>query len=154
MNWRIPVYRRPAPVLLAAASLAALLASAAASPALAGSHSVAPAAAPVKTSAAHVLVTNQGRTVYVFAADRKNKSVCYGQCAKFWPPVLVKKGSTPTQIGSIAGNFGVATRKDGTKQLTFDGAPLYTFAEDKKAGDMNGQGVIAAGGYWWVVATR
>jgi predicted lipoprotein with Yx(FWY)xxD motif len=106
----------------------------------------------VTSTTAHILVTANGRTVYVFASDSKNKSACYGQCAKFWPPVLVKKGtSAPKKIGRLPGTFGTAPRKDGSKQLTYDGAPLYTFIEDKKKGDMTGQGLIAAGNYWWVV---
>jgi predicted lipoprotein with Yx(FWY)xxD motif len=151
MNRRLHIHGGP--IVRAVLVLAALLVAGAASPVLASVHSPAAAAAPVKTSAAHILVTTSGRTLYVFAPDSRNKSTCYGQCAKFWPPLLLKKGSAPaSQVGNIAGNFGVATRKDGSKQLTFDGAPLYTFAEDKKAGDMNGQGVVAAGGYWWAVA--
>ena len=43
-------------------------------------------------------------------------------------------------------------RTGGAQQLTFDGAPLYTFVKDKKPGDMTGQGLDVAGGYWWAVA--
>jgi predicted lipoprotein with Yx(FWY)xxD motif len=45
----------------------------------------------------------------------------------------------------------VITRKDGTRQLTYDGAPLYTFSGDTKAGQMDGQGLNVSGGYWWMV---
>jgi hypothetical protein len=51
----------------------------------------------------------------------------------------------------IPGKFGTTMRKDGTRQLTYDGAPLYTFIKDKDSGDMYGQGVVAGGGYWWAV---
>lgn len=106
----------------------------------------------VKTSAAQILVNAKGMTLYVFAPDKKNKSTCYGTCAKYWPPVLVPKGTTaPASMAGVAGTFGVAMRTDGAHQLTYDGAPLYTFLEDKKPGQMNGQGLVAAGGYWWVV---
>jgi predicted lipoprotein with Yx(FWY)xxD motif len=141
----------PIPALLVALALAVALITAAASPALARSHTL-KSSAPVKATKARILVTPQGRTLYVFAADSKDKSACYGQCATFWPPLLVKSGTTPpSTIGKLPGTFGVAARTDGTQQLTYDGAPLYTFAGDKKKGDMNGQGLVAAGGYWWVV---
>jgi predicted lipoprotein with Yx(FWY)xxD motif len=52
---------------------------------------------------------------------------------------------------SIKGTFGATRRTDGKRQLTFDGAPLYTFINDKKPGDMAGQGLDVSGGYWWVV---
>lgn len=108
-------------------------------------------AAPVKVAAANILVTAKGMTLYVFATDKPNKSACYGECAKFWPPLLAPKGSHPAaHMPGVAGTFGVTMRTDGTHQLTYDGAPLYTFLPDKKPGQMNGQGSLA-GGYWWVV---
>lgn len=137
---------------LAIVLLFAALTSFAVSPALARKHTLARPAALVKMSSAHILVTPKGKTLYVFAADSRDKSACSGACARFWPPSRVSKGGTPpTKIAGVSGIFGVITRHDGTRQLTYDGAPLYTFAEDKKAGDMNGQGLVASGGYWWVV---
>ena len=40
-----------------------------------------------------MLVNAQGRTLYVFAPDTPNKSVCYGKCAALRPPVLVPTGT-------------------------------------------------------------
>jgi predicted lipoprotein with Yx(FWY)xxD motif len=112
----------------------------------------APARAAVKTTSAHLLVSSSGMTLYVFAPDSKDKSTCYGECAKFWPPYLVKKGAkVKSTVSGIPGSFGVAKRTDGTRQLTYDGAPLYMFAGDHSAGDINGQGVFASGGFWWAV---
>jgi plastocyanin len=110
------------------------------------------AAAPIKLAPAHILVTATGFALYVFAPDGKNKSTCYSSCAKFWPPLLAPKGTKPAaSMPGVPGTFGVAPRTDGTLQYTYDGAPLYTFLNDKKPGDMNGQGLVAAGGYWWLV---
>jgi predicted lipoprotein with Yx(FWY)xxD motif len=110
------------------------------------------AVALVKTASTKLLVNAQGMTLYVFAPDKPNKSVCYGQCAAFWPPALVPKGTkVPATMPGITGKFGVARRTGGAQQLTFDGAPLYRFVKDKKPGDMTGQGLYAAGGYWWAV---
>jgi predicted lipoprotein with Yx(FWY)xxD motif len=99
-----------------------------------------------------MLVDGRGMTLYVFSPDKPNKSVCYGRCAAFWPPVVVPKGTNvPTSMSGIKGKFGVAVRTGGARQLTFDGAPLYTFVKDKKPGAMTGQGFYIDGGYWWVV---
>jgi predicted lipoprotein with Yx(FWY)xxD motif len=138
--------------LLGTALLLPVLVSLAVAPALANRRTSARAAALVKTSSAHILVTPKGRTLYVFALDKKNKSSCNGTCAKFWPPLQVPKGTTPpTKLSGVPGTFGEATRTDGTKQLTYRGAPLYIYSGDAKAGDMNGQGIILNGGFWWVV---
>lgn len=106
-------------------------------------------AALVKTSAAQMLVNAKGMTLYVFALDKPGKSACYGQCARYWPPLLVPAGVTvPATMAGLSGKWSVARRTDGTRQLAYEGAPLYTFAMDKKPGDMNGQGVLSS---WWVV---
>jgi predicted lipoprotein with Yx(FWY)xxD motif len=124
--------------------------SLASTPAQAQRHPAA-SAALVKVAPAHVLVAPKGLTLYVFAPDKPNKSTCYGKCATFWPPVVVPSGTTPpAHLPGIPGTFGVAMRTDGTRQLTYDRAPLYTFLEDKSAGAMNGQGLDYLG-YWWVV---
>src|SRR5579871_4433540 len=103
----------------------------------------------VKTVPSRMLVTAQGMSLYVFARDAKDQSNCTGGCAKFWPPLLVPPGSdAPTSLAGFAGTFGVATRADGSRQLTYDGAPLYTFSEDSAPGNMNGQGLFSL---WWVV---
>lgn len=110
------------------------------------------AAALVKATPARMLVTGQGMTLYVYAPDKKNKSVCYGQCAAFWPPMIVAPRATvPAIMAGLKGTFGVTTRTDGKHQLTYNGAPLYTFIKDKTPGQMAGQGLDVAGGYWWAV---
>jgi len=108
--------------------------------------------AAVKTSSSKMLVTSKGMTLYVFAIDKPKVSNCYTTCAKFWPPMTVPTGMQPsTTMPGIPGKFGTTTRKDGTKQLTYGGSPLYTFIKDKDPGDMYGQGLFASGGYWWAV---
>src|SRR5579871_4785182 len=110
------------------------------------------AAGLVKTTQAQMLVDGHGMTLYIFAPDKKNKSVCYGECAAYWPPVIVAKGTTvPTTMPGLKGTFGMTVRTNGKHQLTYNGAPLYTFVKDTKPGDMTGQGLDVAGGYWWVV---
>jgi len=101
------------------------------------------------TTATRILTTAEGRTLYVFAPDKPNQSVCTGACAQFWPPLLLPAGKAiPTSAPGAGGTFGVTTRADGTRQLTYDGAPLYTFVKDKLPGDLAGQGVE---GIWWAV---
>jgi predicted lipoprotein with Yx(FWY)xxD motif len=100
------------------------------------------------TSLGTVVVDSQGRTVYAFDKDTKNsgKSVCSGTCAGLWPAVTTTS-TTPT-VNGVSAKVGVISRADGTKQITLDGRPLYTYAKDSGAGAVTGQGVK---GIWWVV---
>jgi predicted lipoprotein with Yx(FWY)xxD motif len=97
-----------------------------------------------------VLVDEQGRTVYLFGADRGTTSACSDACAVNWPPLLAS--GTPT-VGNGAATSLVATttRTDGAQQVIYNGHPLYLFAGDQKAGDTNGQGVNAFGGSWYAL---
>jgi predicted lipoprotein with Yx(FWY)xxD motif len=96
------------------------------------------------------LTDSSARSLYLFAADTANKSSCSGGCASFWPPFT---GSSATAMsGAQASMLGTITRSDGTKQVTYDGHPLYYFKEDTKAGQTNGQGFDNFGGKWWLVA--
>src|SRR6266571_1299097 len=77
------------------------------------------------TSNSKVVTNSAGFTVYWFAIDTPKKSNCNGACVSFWPPV---PGSAQlTNMSSLPGKFGSIKRADGSKQLTYDGHPLYTF---------------------------
>jgi predicted lipoprotein with Yx(FWY)xxD motif len=89
---------------------------------------------------AKVLVDSKGMTLYVYDKDSNGKSNCNGVCAQNWPPVPVT-GSETYASGLSASMFSTITRDDGTKQLAVNGKPLYTWVNDKKAGDATGQGV-------------
>jgi predicted lipoprotein with Yx(FWY)xxD motif len=97
-----------------------------------------------------VVVDSRGRTLYLFEADRKGKSACYGACAKAWPPVLVvaKPKAGP---GARAALLGIVRRKDGKEQATYRGHPLYRFFKDTKRGQVKGQGLDFFGGEWYVL---
>ena len=99
------------------------------------------------TTLGKVLADGGGKTLYVFTADAAGKSNCAGDCANNWPALT--SDAVPTLgTGLDAANFAILTRDDGTKQVTFFGHPLYYFAKDTAAGDVNGQGI---GGKWFVV---
>jgi len=102
-----------------------------------------------------ILVTSAGMTVYRFDADSASPptSHCTGSCASVWPPVLVGSGS-PTAQGFPQSELGSITRADGTKQVTVNGWPLYTYTGDSAPGQASGQKVNAFGGTWWAVTTN
>jgi predicted lipoprotein with Yx(FWY)xxD motif len=96
------------------------------------------------------LTDGSGRTVYLWVADPKGKSVCTGKCATFWPPVL----GSPQALGAVAqAGLGTLTRAGGKKQVTYKGHALYYFSLDKKAGQTLGQGSDGFNAKWWVLTT-
>jgi predicted lipoprotein with Yx(FWY)xxD motif len=98
---------------------------------------------PTKT-ADGVLTNDAGMTLYTFDKDAagSGKSVCNGQCATAWPPLMASSYAVPT------GDYSVVTRDDGSKQWAFKGKPLYTWVKDTKPGDKTGDGFNNA----WKVA--
>jgi predicted lipoprotein with Yx(FWY)xxD motif len=123
--------------------------AAASSPAAAGSGGTVITTA--KSSAGTVLVSGTGKAIYLWAKDTGDMSNCTGACAGAWPPVTTTATATAAG-GANASDIGTITRSDGTKQVTYDGHPLYYFAGDSGPGTATGQGSDSFGAKWWLVA--
>ena len=109
-----------------------------------GGSTTAAAAVDLKTassSAGNIVVDAKGMSVYFFTKDTKDSgtSACTGACITAWPP-LTTTSATPKAEG-VSGKVGTITTPDGAKQVTLNGLPLYYYAQDKKPGDVLGQGV-------------
>jgi predicted lipoprotein with Yx(FWY)xxD motif len=151
--------RVPVPVKLAAPLAVALLAAAACSSgssSSSGSTSNGTATSSTvittKTSSGGSFLTNSaGRAIYLFMADSSGKSACSGACAAAWPPV-VATGQPTASGGAQSSDLGTITRSDGTKQVTYDGHPLYYFEGDTGPGTDKGQGLNGFGALWYLVA--
>ncbi|MEA2780281.1 MAG: hypothetical protein QOK29_1825 [Rhodospirillaceae bacterium] len=98
-----------------------------------------------KTKAGVVLTDPSGMTLYIYDEDMPGKSSCTGQCAEYWPPAKASADAKPT------GDLTIIIREDGTRQWADDGKPLYTFARDKKPGDVTGDNMK---GVWHVVKVK
>lgn len=95
---------------------------------------------PVGVKASGGMLTDaNGMTLYTFDKDSAGKSNCSEQCLVNWP-AHIADGSAKG-----GGDWSVITRDDGAKQWALKGMPLYTFIQDKKPGDMAGEG---KGGVW------
>jgi predicted lipoprotein with Yx(FWY)xxD motif len=106
-----------------------------------------------KTSVGQILVNARGRALYLFVKDPRGKSLCGGDCARFWPPLL-SAGKPTAGPGVKRALLGRTKRSNGAMQVTYNGHPLYTFALDKQAGQTKGQGSTGFGSRWWVVSAR
>jgi predicted lipoprotein with Yx(FWY)xxD motif len=95
-------------------------------------------AAPAKigdTAKGKTLVDADGMTLYTFDRDTSpGESACNGKCATNWPPFTAAAGAKTT------GDWSVIVRGDGSKQWAYKGKPLYTWMDDQKPGDIDGDG--------------
>jgi predicted lipoprotein with Yx(FWY)xxD motif len=101
--------------------------------------------APTKTgdsTKGKVLTDAKGMTLYTFDKDAGGKSACNGPCAGNWPPLTASADAKP------ATGYTILARDDGSKQWAYKGKPLYTWKNDKKPGDITGDGF--ANGAWHV----
>jgi predicted lipoprotein with Yx(FWY)xxD motif len=96
-----------------------------------------------------LLTTTAGRTLYTLSVEKHGKFVCTAEsgCTGIWHPLTVAAGVTPQ--GPV--KLGTVSRPEGTVQVTYRGLPLYTFASDKKAGQVKGEGLKDVG--VWHAAT-
>lgn len=139
-----------------------------------------PAAALIKvafnrTLKKAILVDARGLSLYAFTFDDDGKPACYTDpgykcvpawpscvddpeyhCVKEWPP-LTTVGRPRVAKGVSSKLLGVAKRRDGRLQITYNRHPLYFYAgglgppADTKPGDLNGQGFA---GIWWAVSPK
>ena len=114
--------------LLAAAALASSGLAFAAEPAMMGDDGL--------------LTQHNGLTLYTYDKDSAGKSACNDNCAVNWPPLFAEDGA------KAEGKWTIIKRDDGKMQWAYDGKPVYGFKDDKKAGDVTGDG---KGGAWHVI---
>ena len=96
-----------------------------------------------------MLFNAKKQAIYIFENDPKNKTVCYGECAEAWPPVYTK-GKPVAGKGVRARLLGTIKRRDGRRQVTYAGQPLYYY-DHEGPGQVLCHDVFLNGGYWWVV---
>jgi predicted lipoprotein with Yx(FWY)xxD motif len=81
------------------------------------------------------LVNARRMTLYTLDGDTgAGKATCTATCLETWMPV------TAPAVANAVGDFAPLSRADGVRQWTWRGKPLYTYAGDTEAGDVNGEG--------------
>ncbi len=92
------------------------------------------------------LVDGNGNALYYFTKDSPGQSACTGQCIKKWPAFTSDKVVVPSALNPA--DFSTISRVDGTQQVTYKGYPLYYWINDRKRGQVTGEGV---GNVWFVI---
>jgi predicted lipoprotein with Yx(FWY)xxD motif len=97
-----------------------------------------------------ILFDGRGHALYAFTRDaRGGRSTCYGACAKAWPPYVVR-GPLSSGSGARRSRLGTVFRRNGTRQVTYAGRPLYYYVGDGRL-QVKCQNVDEFGGLWLVV---
>ena len=97
-----------------------------------------------------ILFDGRGHALYAFTRDpRGGHSTCYRACAKAWPPYIVH-GSLSIGPGARRSLLGTVRRRDGGRQVTYAGRPLYYYVGDGRL-QVRCQNVDEYGGLWVVV---
>jgi predicted lipoprotein with Yx(FWY)xxD motif len=97
-----------------------------------------------------ILFDGKNRVLYGFTRDRRGgPSQCYGACAAAWP-VYYSKGSLQAGRGVKRALLGTVRRRNGRRQITYNGWPLYYYAHEGP-GEVKCQNVREFGGLWLVV---
>ena len=102
-----------------------------------------------------VLVNAKGHTLYVFMKDQHSRVTCTGQCASFWPPLKWKSKSKPKAGGAAKTSLLSSVKNpSGGRVVTYNKWPLYTFVNDRAAGQAKGEGQNLNGGKWYVISPK
>jgi predicted lipoprotein with Yx(FWY)xxD motif len=121
----------------------------------------APAATPARTARPGTRVrvvssqfgriagAERGLAVYIFDKEERGRSECYGACARAWPPVLAK-GRPVAGKGIDRDLLGTTRRRNGKRQVTYRGQPLYYYEHDQP-GLVLCHDVVEFGGTWLVI---
>ena len=102
-----------------------------------------------------VLADPQGRSLYFAEAEKGGRILCVDACASFWDPTGASAMEAESASADLNLKLGVVKRPDGESQLTFNGLPLYSFAEED-AGQLEGDGFVddfQGTHFEWVAAT-
>jgi predicted lipoprotein with Yx(FWY)xxD motif len=93
-----------------------------------------------------VLTDSYGYTLYVFDEDEGQPGpTCIDECADKWPGLIADEVVPPD---SVDVELGLVDRGDGFQQVTINGRPAYTMAEETEPGQTLCQG---GDGVWWIV---
>lgn len=90
-----------------------------------------------------ILVDSAGKALYTYGPDAGHSGVsqCSGSCLQAWPPLTVASGTAPNAGPGVTGTLAAVSQPNGTDQVTYNGMPLYSFAQDTASGEVTGNGV-------------
>ena len=98
-----------------------------------------------------VLFDGKNRALYLFTRDGR-RSRCYGACAAAWPPFYAR-GRPRAGRGVDRSLLGRVRRRDGRRQVTYKGQPLYFYVDDPR-GQVLCNDIAEFGGTWFALDAK
>jgi predicted lipoprotein with Yx(FWY)xxD motif len=96
-----------------------------------------------------VLFDRSGQAIYLFDLEEDAEPACYGDCAEAWPPVLTE--GRPRGAGRVQDDLlGTTRRRNGDRQVTYAGRPLYFYANEGKR-EVLCHDIEGFGGTWFAL---
>ncbi len=86
----------------------------------------------------NIMTDGEGNSLYFFSEDVAGQPTCEGACLENWPVFF--KEDLQVGEGLDANLFTTVTRSDGSRQIAYNGWPLYYFVNDAAPGETNGDG--------------
>lgn len=146
--------RRPSSLVVRLGAVALVAGSLAAAASPAGAAAKPPVLTSISVKGFPGILADSSGALYVLSTEHAGALHCKAACLDTWKPVLVPSATTSVKVASSAkerGHVGFVKRTSSTKQVTYNGYPLYTYAADKTATQVKGASLAADGGRWYVV---
>jgi predicted lipoprotein with Yx(FWY)xxD motif len=118
------------------------------------SHSSVAAASAVsvnQTSVGRTLVDANGRTLYLFEADKSGVSTLSPAGLAVWP-AFTSAVTPQARGGAAAADLATIAGPGGARQVTYNGHPLYYYVGDRQPGSTAGQGLNQFGALWYALS--
>lgn len=102
-----------------------------------------------QTSKGKILVNGRGFTLYAFTRDHRNHDACQAMpgCLSVWPADKTSRKAIAGP-GVKASLIGTITLKNGVKQVTYAGHPLYAYIADTGPGQTFYVNIFQFNGFW------
>jgi predicted lipoprotein with Yx(FWY)xxD motif len=99
-----------------------------------------------------IVTDGGGFTLYIYVPDHQGPSVCTGECAAQWPPLVLPRGVRRPVAGPGVNPalLGTIPRPGGVLQVTYNRWPLYLWQGDFAPGQATGQ--AEAMGLWYTLS--
>jgi predicted lipoprotein with Yx(FWY)xxD motif len=104
-----------------------------------------------QTPLGKTLVDANGRTLYLFEADKPGVGTLSAAGLAVWP-AFTSAGTPRAEGEAVAAKISVGAGPNGSRQVDYSGHPLYYFVGDKRAGSTSGQGLNVFGALWYVLS--